>query len=130
MMLKKYLGLIAIALSYLIISLPLALAHEVRDNGGSRGCNIPDVQDLFQQENDYKSQHQKCPMNERDYVVSRLKQYSADQISLSSHAKIRLAQRQISEKEVIENLIKPNRLEYAIKEESQDQKFDCYFGYT
>ncbi len=44
---KKYLGLIAIALSYLIISLPLAFAQEVLDNGYSHCCTIPDVQALF-----------------------------------------------------------------------------------
>ena len=43
-----------------------------------------------------------------------------------------MIQRQIDESEVVENIINPKRLEYAIKEVAlgSEEKFDCYFGYS
>jgi len=72
-------------------------------------------------------------MNYKDYVVKRLKSFKREDVIISYHAMIRLAQRQISDEEIIENVINPKRLEYAIKEKSaapDEEKFDCYFGYS
>ncbi|MFH1682365.1 MAG: DUF4258 domain-containing protein [Candidatus Woesearchaeota archaeon] len=71
--------------------------------------------------------------NCRDYVVNKLKSYHKDQVIISEHARIRLIQRQIDPKEIIENIINPKRLDFAIKEEASspdEEKFDCYFGYS
>ncbi len=67
------------------------------------------------------------------YVKNKLKIYKKDDIKITAHALIRLAQRQIDKKEIIQNLINPTRLDYAIKEEANvpsEEKFDCYFGYS
>jgi hypothetical protein len=71
--------------------------------------------------------------NQKTYVESRFKTYDRDQIIITSHATIRLLQRQISEDEIMENILNPKRLEYAIKEKHDvalEEKFDCYFGYS
>ena len=71
--------------------------------------------------------------NFKEYLANKLKSYSEKDIIISSHAKIRMFQRQINKKEVIDNIINPKRLEYAIKEkakETTEEKFDCYFSYS
>ena len=72
-------------------------------------------------------------MNYRDYVIKRLKSFKEKDIILTTHTLLRIAQRQIDKREVIENIINPKRLEYAIKEgafNSEEEKFDCYFAYS
>lgn len=71
-------------------------------------------------------------MNYKNYVKKRLKEFNKEDIIITDHAKIRMIQRQISEKEVIENLINPEKLYIAIKEDSsrKEEKFDCYFNYS
>ena len=71
--------------------------------------------------------------NYRDYVIKRLKKFTKKDIVITKHALIRIKQRQINEEEIIENIINPKRLKYAVKEEARlkgEDKFDCYFGYT
>ncbi len=63
-----------------------------------------------------------------DTLKERLKIYSRDQIIISNHAFIRMVQRQITEEEIIENILNPRRLEYVVEEDVD--KFDCYFGYS
>jgi len=41
-----------------------------------------------------------------------------------------MIQRQIDKEEVIENIINPKRLMYAIRDESKQDKYDCFFSYT
>lgn len=71
-------------------------------------------------------------MNYKDHVKKRLKEFRKEDIIITDHALVRIIQRQISEKEIIENLINPERLYVAIKEESsnKEEKFDCYFNYS
>jgi hypothetical protein len=71
--------------------------------------------------------------NYKIYLIKKLKLYSVRDIKITSHAEIRMIQRQINKEEVLNNIINPKRLEYAIKEDSQklnEEKFDCYFGYS
>lgn len=73
------------------------------------------------------------PMNCKDYVIKRLKSFHKEDIIISDHALIRIIQRQMDADEIIENIINPVRLECAVKEKadnSQEEKFDCYFGYS
>ena len=71
-------------------------------------------------------------MNYKDYVKKRLKSFTRENIIITDHAMVRIIQRQIDKNEIIENLINPERLDYAIKEDSskKEEKFDCYFGYS
>jgi len=71
--------------------------------------------------------------NCKDHVVLRLKSYRRENIIFTDHVLIRLAQRQLNEEEIIANILNPLRLEYAIREEPEridEEKFDCYFGYS
>jgi hypothetical protein len=71
-------------------------------------------------------------MNYKEYLKNKLSKYDKNNIVITSHALIRLSQRQINPEEVIENILNPKRLNYAIRLESNinEEKFDCYFGYT
>lgn len=71
-------------------------------------------------------------MNHKDYLISRLKSFKRTDVVITDHVRIRLVQRQIDETEVIENIINPKRLEYALREPSgaHAEKYDCYFGYS
>lgn len=54
-------------------------------------------------------------------------------IIITEHTRIRIIQRQLKIDEIIENIINPEKLEYAIKEKAEfpkEEKFDCYFGYS
>lgn len=66
--------------------------------------------------------------NCKDEVLELLKEYNSESILITSHARIRMIQRQISEKEVLENIINPKRLEFSRKE--KETKYDCYFVYS
>ncbi len=72
-------------------------------------------------------------INYKDEIINKLKQFNKDDVIISDHALIRLKQRQITEAEIIENIINPKRLQYAIKQEADrpgEEKFDCYFDYS
>ncbi len=71
-------------------------------------------------------------MNEVNYLKKRLHRFSRSSIVFSSHAKLRMQHRQINEEEVIENILNPKRLDYAIRQKttSVEERFDCYFGYS
>ena len=71
-------------------------------------------------------------MNYRDQVKQKLKDFDEYDIIISSHALIRIRQRQIGQHEILENILNPQRLEYAILENSSDEgeRFDCYFIYS
>jgi hypothetical protein len=66
--------------------------------------------------------------NYKDEIVKILKLFDREKVIISEHARIRIIQRQLSVEEIIENIINPVRLEYAIKETKN--KYDCYFGYS
>tara|TARA_B100000315_G_scaffold230260_1_gene240519 strand:- start:160 stop:507 length:348 start_codon:yes stop_codon:yes gene_type:complete len=72
-------------------------------------------------------------MNYKEYVISRLKKFDKKDIIFTDHSLIRIRQRQLDKDEIIENIINPRRLSYAIREKSAskaEEKFDCYFGYS
>ncbi len=71
--------------------------------------------------------------NHKDYLIRKLCNYTKDEIIISDHARIRIVQRQMDIQEIVENIINPVRLEYAVKETANfpdEEKFDCYFGYS
>lgn len=66
-------------------------------------------------------------------VIEKLSKIPKDKIFFSSHALIRLKQRQITKEEVIRNLLNPEKLEYVKKEYTNcksEEKYDCYFVYS
>lgn len=67
-------------------------------------------------------------MNHKDYVINKIKDTSKENIRFTSHADIRIKQRQLDKDEIIENIINPFRLKYAILGEID--VFDCYFEYS
>jgi len=71
-------------------------------------------------------------MNYKEYVKKRLKDFGEDEIYITEHAQIRMNQRQLNIDEVMENIINPKRLDYAIREiiTQSYEKYDCYFGYS
>ncbi len=63
----------------------------------------------------------------------RLQQYDKNDIILTDHAILQAAFRGIDLDEVRENIINPQRLQFAIEQKSgkrSEQKYDCYFGYS
>lgn len=71
--------------------------------------------------------------NDREYVKKRLKSFSKNDVIITPHAEIRMHQRQINKDEVIGNIVNPIKLEYALKQKAEradEEKFDCYFGYS
>ena len=56
--------------------------------------------------------------NYRDYLIKLLAKFPKEKVIITEHAKIRLIQRQINIKEIIGNIINPQRLEYAIKQKA------------
>ncbi len=71
-------------------------------------------------------------MNCRDYVSEKLKKYKEEDIIITEHAQIQAAFRQIDLEEVKGNLINPERLVLAVKEDAAkegEEKFDCLFDY-
>ncbi|MEM3374533.1 MAG: hypothetical protein QXE31_04905 [Candidatus Woesearchaeota archaeon] len=71
-------------------------------------------------------------MDYRDYLINKFKNYSLNPIIISKHTEIRLIQRDINKKDIIENILNPTRLKIAIRQESlrkSEEKFDCYFKY-
>jgi len=71
--------------------------------------------------------------NYKGLLVKILLGFDKQSIVITNHALIRLRQRQIETEEVIENIINPKRLQYAIKQETEypgEEKYDCYFNYS
>jgi len=72
-------------------------------------------------------------MNLVEELKEKLKQYSREQIIFTTHARIRAIQRGIDLEEIEDNLLNPNRLSTAIKQEAEkadEEKYDCYFIYS
>ncbi len=72
-------------------------------------------------------------LNYKDEVIEKLKQYSEDDIIFTDHAKIQAAFRQIKLKEVVENILNPEKLVYAEKQpakKQREEKYSCYFKYS
>jgi hypothetical protein len=71
--------------------------------------------------------------NYKDYLLLKLSTFSKEDIIITTHAEIRMFQRQINKEEVINNILIPKRLKYALKENAEheiEEKFDCYFEYS
>jgi len=72
-------------------------------------------------------------MNYKDYVINKLSTFKKEDVILTDHTRIRIIQRQLKVEDIIENIINPKRLEYAIKDKAEspnEEKFDCYFGFS
>jgi hypothetical protein len=67
--------------------------------------------------------------NYKDALVEKLKRYKKEDIILTYHAKAQAIFRGISLDEITENIINPQRLYFARKEDGEE-KYDCYFGYS
>lgn len=69
-----------------------------------------------------------------DYVFERLSSIKESDVVFSTHAQVRMKQRQIDAGDVIKNILNPIRLVYAARAESKNDdgegKFDCYFAYS
>ena len=72
-------------------------------------------------------------MNYKEQVLAKLKKYSTEQIIITEHAKLQAAFRQVDLDEIRENILNPRRLVYAEKQvakKDNEEKYDCYFGYS
>jgi hypothetical protein len=72
-------------------------------------------------------------MNYKDIVIQKLKKYKKEDIIITNHAIEQAVFRGIRLEEVKENLINPQRLAYAEKQEAlkkDEEKYNCYFGYS
>ncbi|MBN2052037.1 hypothetical protein JW756_00875 [Candidatus Woesearchaeota archaeon] len=72
-------------------------------------------------------------MNYKDYLKLKLKKFSKEDIIITNHAQEQAVFRGIALSEVMENIINPERLVFAGKEEAKSQseeKFACYFAYS
>ena len=72
-------------------------------------------------------------MNYKDILVKKLKKYSKEDIIITPHAEKQARFRNIDLVEVKENIINPKRLTFAEKQEAErknEEKYDCYFGYS
>ena len=71
--------------------------------------------------------------NHKDYLLGKLKKYSKEDIIITDHALIRAVARNIDIEAIKENIINPKRLYFARKQiavTANEEKFDCYFGYS
>jgi hypothetical protein len=72
-------------------------------------------------------------MNYKDELIEKLKKYTKDDIIMSTHAIRQTMIRPVTIENIIENLLNPKRLSYALKEPAErrgEEKFACYFGYS
>jgi len=72
-------------------------------------------------------------MNYKDILIKKLKKYKKDNIIISRHAEEQALFRGISIAEVKENIINPERLHFAVRQKARkenEEKYDCYFGYS
>lgn len=73
------------------------------------------------------------PENCKEYLIEKLKGYTKDDIIMSTHAIRQTMIRPVTIENIIENLLDPKRLSYALKEPAEragEEKFVCYFGYS
>ncbi|MEM4331038.1 MAG: hypothetical protein QW273_03465, partial [Candidatus Pacearchaeota archaeon] len=62
-----------------------------------------------------------------------LKNYKEEDIILTKHAEFQAFVRNVSLKDIKENILNPSRLVYARQQESKkenEEKYDCYFAYS
>jgi len=72
-------------------------------------------------------------MNCKDLLITKLKKHRKDDIIITNHAREQAIFRGISLDEVKENIINPKRLYFAEQqkaENSAEEKYNCYFGYS
>lgn len=72
-------------------------------------------------------------MNYKDILIKKLARYKKEDIIITNHAKEQAIFRNIGLDEVKENIINPKRLSFAGKqkaEKANEEKYDCYFGYS
>ncbi len=66
-------------------------------------------------------------------LKQKLKQYNKKDIIITKHADLQAFVREVNLEEVKNNIINPEKLVYAQKQESQKldkEKYDCYFAYS
>lgn len=64
---------------------------------------------------------------------NKLKKYKRDDIIITNHAEIQAIMREIDLEEVKNNIVDPDKLVFAHKQEStnlKEKKYDCYFAYS
>ena len=72
-------------------------------------------------------------MNYKDIIIKKLEKYKPENIIITEHTKIQALRREISLREVKENILHPKRLTVAIRQNAQkegEEKYDCYFAYS
>ncbi|MBN2330312.1 MAG: hypothetical protein JXC85_00710 [Candidatus Aenigmarchaeota archaeon] len=68
-----------------------------------------------------------------DELKEKLKRYSREQIIFTTHARIRAIQRGIDLEDIVDNIIRPDKLDTVIRQKADrpdEEKFDCYFIYS
>lgn len=66
-------------------------------------------------------------------LKQKLKQYNKKDIIITKHAELQAFVREVDLEEVKDNIINPEKLVYAQKQEPQksdEEKYDCYFAYS
>jgi len=66
-------------------------------------------------------------------LQEKLKRYRKEDIIITNHAELQAFVREINLEEVKQNIINPQKLVYAEKQESlkkDEEKYDCYFAYS
>ena len=72
-------------------------------------------------------------INYSEQVKEKLSTYNKEDIIITNHAYLQAICREINIDEVKENIINPKRLSFARKEKAEnndEEKYDCYFGYS
>ena len=72
-------------------------------------------------------------MNCKDLLKEKLKKFKREDIIITNHAYDQAVFRCIDVDEIKNNITNPVRLQYAAKQEakqSNEEKYDCYFGYS
>jgi len=65
-------------------------------------------------------------------LKARLRKYKKEDIIVTDHANLQAYVREIDINEVKENIVNPEKLVYAEKQDSKDkdcEKYNCYFAY-
>ncbi len=71
-------------------------------------------------------------MTHEGYVLEKLRKFKKEDIVITEHAQKQAIFRQVNLDDVKDNLINPERLVLAVKEEAKypnEEKFDCLFDY-
>jgi len=72
-------------------------------------------------------------MNYKDILKEKLKKYKIGNIIITDHAEKQANFRGIELDEVKENIINPEKLVFVEKQEAEkenEEKYNCYFGYS